>query len=394
VRPGLLFIVNSLGIGGAEKQVVTLLNHLDPTHFRLHLAYLKPDELLLPQLQREKLDEVLSCDVRRPVDRAAVGRLRSVVAARQIDAIVCTNSYSMLYGHLARGSNPNVRLVTVFHTTKLQTCKEKAQMLLYRQLFKRCDLLVYVCENQRRHWREQGLRPIADQVVYNGIDTCGFTEGRSSTEQLAFRRGLGFQAGDFVIGLCSGLRPEKAHGDLLAAIAKLRARGVAAKGLLIGDGPERPAIERTITRLDLQEHVRITGVREDVRAFVSACDVMTLVSRTETFSLAALESMSLGKPLVMSDIGGASEQVIRGRTGYLFPPGDIEMLAKHLEALTSPALRARLGEAAARRVRDLFTVQGMAARFTDCMDRLLEGRAPTTASGVGRRNDLTAPRRV
>lgn len=393
MRPGLLFIVNSLGVGGAEKQVVTLLNHLDETRFRLHLAYLKRDEMLLPQLRSEKLDEILACDVRRALDTAAVGRLRRLVAARQIDAIVCTNSYSMLYGHLARGSSPGVRLATVFHTTKLQTRKEKAQMLLYRQLFKRCDLLVYVCENQRRLWREQGLRPMADEVVYNGVDTRWFTDERSSAEQLTFRRGLGFEAEDFVIGLCSGLRPEKAHGDLLAAIARLRSRGVPAKGLLIGDGPERPVIERTIGRLGLQEHVRITGVREDVRPFICACEVMTLVSRTETFSLAALESMSLGKPLVMSDMGGAAEQVIRGRTGFLFPPGDIETLAGHLEALTSPALRARFGAAAGRRVRDLFTVEGMAARFTDCMNRLLEGRAASAAGGVGR-GGLAAQRRV
>lgn len=384
MRPGLLFIVNSLGVGGAEKHVVTLLNQLDQARFRLHLAYLKRDELLLPQLERAKLEEVLCCEVRRPLDTAAVGRLRRLIVGRRIDAIVCTNSYSMLYGHLARGASPSARLATVFHTTKLQSYKEKAQMLLYRQLFKRCDLLVYVCENQRRYWREQGLRSVADEVIYNGIDTCWYTDRRSGAEQLAFRRGLGLEAADFVIGICSGLRPEKAHGDLLAAIAKLRARGVRAKGLLIGDGPERPAIERTVDRLGLREQVVITGVREDVRPFICACDVMTLVSRTETFSLAALESMSLGKPLVMSNMGGASEQVIHGRQGFLFAPGDVEALARHLEALTAPALRARLGEAAARRVRDLFTVQGMVARYTDCIEQLLQESPRPAAHAVSR----------
>ena len=387
MKPGVLFIVNSLGVGGAEKHVVTLLNRLDDTRLRLSLAYLKDDELLLPQLERAKLEEVLRCGVRRPLDTTAVGRLRDLIAARRIDAIVCTNSYSMLYGHLARGSNAGIRLATVFHTTKLQTCKEKAQMLLYRRLFRRCDLLVYVCENQRRYWREQGLRPLADQVIYNGIDTDRYTERRSSAEQLAFRDGLGLRADDFVIGLCSGLRPEKAHGDLLAAVARLRDRGVAAKALLIGDGPERPAIERAIARLGLQGQVLITGVREDVRPFISACDVMTLVSRTETFSLAALESMSLGKPLVLSNVGGASEQVIQGRQGFLFEPGDIAALAMHLEALASQPLRARLGEAAARRVRDLFTVDRMVARYGECLDQLLERPAASVASRHQCRHD-------
>ena len=371
MKPGVLFIVNSLGVGGAEKHVITLLNHLGDGDFRLHLAWLKNDTRLLPQLRREKLADAFCCNVRHPLDVAPVRRLRDFMAAREIEAIVCTNTYSMLYGQLARGSNANMRLATVFHSTRLLSLKERTQMLLYRRLFGRCDLLVYVCENQRRYWREQGLRPAADEVIYNGIDTDWYTDRSSGEQRLARRSELGFQAADLVIGICSGLRPVKAHGDLLAAIAQLRARGVAAKGLLIGDGPERPAIERAIGRLGLEGHVAITGVREDVRPFVSACDVMTLVSHSETFSLAALESMALGKPLVMSDVGGACEQVVHGEQGFLFPPGDIPALADRLQDLTSAPLRARLGEAAARRVRERFTVQGMADRFTDSMRRLL-----------------------
>lgn len=371
--PGLLFIVNSLQTGGAENQVVTLLNHLDASRFRLHLVYLKRGKQLLPQLHTQRLASLTCCNVTRRIDRRAVLQLRRIIAESGIDAIVCTNSYPTLYGRLAaRRCERAPRLVTVFHSTVLQTCKQKVQMLLYRRLFNRCDLLVYVCEGQRRYWRARGLNPAEDEVVYNGIDTDWFTERRPGAEQLAFRRGLGFGAEDFVIGICSGLRPEKAHGDLLAAVARLRAQGVPAKALLIGDGPERPAIGQAIARLGLQQHARITGLMADVRPFVSACDVMTLVSHSETFSLAALESMSLGKPLVMSNLGGAGEQVIHGTNGFLFAPGDIEALAMHLKALTSASLRQRLGEAAARRVRELFTVQRMAGTFTDRIERLLQ----------------------
>lgn len=370
--PGLLFIVNSLETGGAENQLVTLLNHLDTSRFRLHLAYLKSGEQLLAQLHTGRLASLTCCNVTRRIDRDAVRRLRRIIAEGDIDAIVCTNSYPTLYGGLAARRCPRApRLVTVFHSTVMQTWKQKMQMLLYRRLFSRCDLLVYVCEGQRRYWRARGLDRARDDVVYNGIDTDWFTDRRPSAERLAFRRGLGFQAEDFVVGICSGLRPEKAHGDLLAAVARLRAQGVPAKALLIGDGPERPAIEQAIARLGLGEHVRITGLKTDVRPFVSACDVMTLVSHSETFSLAALESMSLGKPLVMSDLGGAGEQVIHGTNGFLFAPGDIEALATHLKVLTSAAVRARLGEAAARRVRELFTVQRMAGTFSERMERLL-----------------------
>src|SRR3569833_2836875 len=158
-RPGLLFIVNSLEVGGAEKQVVTLLNHLDPGNFRLHLAYLKPGDRLLPQLDTTRLDSLTCCNVTRGLEPRAIRQLATLVQAHNIDAIVCTNTYAMMYGYLARARvRPRPKLATVFHTTLLRSYKEKAQMLLYQRLFRRSDLLIYVSENQRDHWRDWGLR--------------------------------------------------------------------------------------------------------------------------------------------------------------------------------------------------------------------------------------------
>lgn len=369
--PRLLFIVNSLGTGGAEKQVITLLNHLDTRRFRLHLAYLKRDETLLTQLHVGRLDEVVCCDVRRRIDRNAIRRLRDLIVRRRIDAVICTNPYSMLYGHLARGARKGTTLASVFHTTVLHSLKEELQMLLYRPLFNRCDLLVYVCANQRQYWRQHGLHP-PDAVVHNGIDIDFFADRYTAEQKHALRGTLGLDAKDYVVGLCSKLRPEKAPVDLLRAIASLRRQAVPAKALFIGDGPERSRIERTAEGLGVRAHMHITGMQPDVRPFVACCDVMTLVSHSvETFSVAALEAMALGKPMVLSNTGGASELVIPGEHGFLFEPGDIGALAMHLKVLTSSALRAQLGGAAARRVRERFTVQAMTGHFTECLASLL-----------------------
>ena len=259
--PGLLFIVNSLGPGGAEKHAVTLLNRLDTGHWRLHLAYLKRAEALLPQLDTARLDEVLCCDVERGIDRRAVHRLAALVRARNIRAIVCINTFSMLYGYLARRavSGPRPKLATLFHTTVPQTYKEKAQMLLYKHLFKATDLLLYVSENQRSYWRKRGLRAQRESVIHNGIDVEQFADLQPREEKERLRSSLGFGPQDYVIGLCSVLRPEKAHGDLLRALARLRAQNISAKALFIGDGPERDSIEAQMWKLGLGEHVVITG---------------------------------------------------------------------------------------------------------------------------------------
>jgi len=372
--PGILFIVNSLEAGGAEKQVVTLLNNLDAGRFRLNLAYLKRHERLLPQVRRERLDALVCCDAGGGFDWRAVRRLVQLVDTTQSDLIVCTNTYSLLYGYLVRlFSHRPLKLLAVFHTTVLRSAKQRLHMQLYRRLFSRCDLLVYVCENQRLYWRKGGLLA-TDAVIHNGIDVEFFSDGFSAEQKRAVRAQLGFAADDYVIGLCSALRPEKSHGDLLMAVARLRALGVRAKALLIGDGPERSAIERLARELQISDHVRITGIQSDVRPFVACCDVMTLVSHSiETFSLAALESMALRKPLVMSDIGGASELILHGESGLLFRPGDIDTLVQHLTSLASEHLRTQLGTAAGERVRRLFTLERMVSGFESRISSVLTG---------------------
>jgi glycosyltransferase involved in cell wall biosynthesis len=104
----------------------------------------------------------------------------------------------------------------------------------------------------------------------------------------------------------------------------------------------------------------------------------------ETFSLAALEAMALGKPVVLSDTGGAADMIASGEHGFLFEPGDIEALAGSLRKLASPALRATLGAAAARRVRERFTVRGMADAFSDRIEALLDPDTPAYQPTIGR----------
>jgi glycosyltransferase involved in cell wall biosynthesis len=90
-----------------------------------------------------------------------------------------------------------------------------------------------------------------------------------------------------------------------------------------------------------------------VRADLAACDVVSLVSVTETFSIAALEAMAMARPLIMSDVGGAREQVVPGETGWLFPAGDVDALSRCLVEASDRRRLSAFGDAArARAVRD------------------------------------------
>ena len=180
----------------------------------------------------------------------------------------------------------------------------------------------------------------------------------------AVRRALGIEERELVVGMSAVLRPEKNHVQLVEAVAALRQRGLPVRALLVGDGPTRPAIEARARKLGVEQHVLITGLQRDVRPLVGACDAVALCSTAvETFSLAALEAMALGKPVVQSDIGGAAEMTQPGHDGFLFPPGDTRALIGRLGALADPAERERMGRNARESVELRFAEAAMVDRY-------------------------------
>ncbi|MBK8019089.1 MAG: glycosyltransferase [Betaproteobacteria bacterium] len=372
----ILFIVNSLNPGGAERHVVSLVNHLDADEFPRALAYLHSGDALRGEIAAEYLESTISCGVRQKLDLQVVRRLAGHIDREGVEVVYCTNLYSMLYGVLARArSKRRPRLVMAFHTTLLGSWRLRFQMAFYWLLFRQCDELIYVCQNQRRHWRRRGLRARADSFIYNGVDVDRFSVAVVRDAAREARNRFDAVDTDLMIGICAGLRPEKAHGDLLEAVALLKRDGVPARCLVIGDGPERPRIERRIAELGLQEQAFVVGFQADVRPWVAACDVMAIVSHAvETFSISALEAMALERPMVMSRIGGADEQVTDGHNGYVYEAGDIGALAACLKKFADPAERRRQGANAREVVVKRFELHDMVRRYEDAL-RSVAGRS-------------------
>jgi len=365
-------VVDKLATGGAERHAVALANGLDRGRFEVSFFTLKPQGGLESLLATGRMREIETLGIRGRIDLAAAARLASHLDRTGARIVLATNPFATLYGLLAaRRAQVRPAVVSTFHSTVLPGAKNQLQMLFYRLVFPFCDSLVYVCENQRRYWRRRGLRARSDARIYNGIDVGHFTATADAAVASTVRRSLGFSDADYVVGICAALRPEKAHGDLLRAVAGLAGRVPTVRCMIIGDGPERARIEGEITALGLAGRVAITGFQMDVRPYVGACDVMVLPSHhTETFSLSALESMALGKPVVMTRTGGASEQVEPGRNGYLFAPGAIGELQAHLQALADESVRRPLGIAAAQRVREHFRVDTMLDEYATLFESI------------------------
>jgi glycosyltransferase involved in cell wall biosynthesis len=364
----LALVTGSLVHGGAERQAITLANRLAERGHDCHAVYVKNDPSQLSRLRLPASATVRCLHAARYFDLAALSHLGSQLERLAPRAILATNPYALMYASLA---NPGVPLIVTLHSTYLRTLKERLQMLAYRPFFWSAACAVFVCERQRRLWRSRALFARRNHVIYNGVDLDHW----QPVDARPLRRALGFAPGDYVIGLSAVLRPEKNPAQLVRAVAALCERGLPARALFIGDGPGRVAVEATARKLRVADRIVISGLQEDVRPFLSACDVVALTSFTEAFSLAAIEAMALGRPVVHSEVGGAAEMIHSGHDGWLFPVGDTATLVDRLAVLADPVVRARLGENARASVASRFSERAMVERYEQLLVELTATRS-------------------
>jgi glycosyltransferase involved in cell wall biosynthesis len=372
----LIFVTSNLISGGCERHAISIMNRLGERGHECHMVYIKAGSDMAGDIRLREGGTVTGLEAARYLDRRALADFAALIRRVAPDAIVAANPYSLLYSSLALGfARSRARLVTTYHSTILAGAKDRLMMVGYRPLFWAADCTIFVSSGQARYSMRRGVLSRRNEVIHNGVDVEYYRDRGDVGERAAMRRRFGFAEQDYVLGLTAVLRPEKNPVQLVEAVARLRAAGRPARALMIGDGDMRAAVEARARALGVAGDVAITGFQLDVRPYVAACDTMVLCSTSvETFSLAALEAMAMGKPVVLSELGGAAEMVFPGWNGYLFPAGDGDALAGHLEALADPAASARLGRNARRVVESLFSEGKMVDRYEQVLTELCHPR--------------------
>ena len=193
---------------------------------------------------------------------------------------------------------------------------------------------------------EERLPAAKVRTLRNGLDLSRFqaiTDYQARRDQM--RAALGYAPADVVISVTARLHEKKGHTYLFQAVERLRPRYPHLRVLLVGDGPQRAALEAECQERGLSDVVTFLGMRQDVADLLAASDISVLPSLLEGLGLVVLEAMAMRCPVVATRGGGTVELMEDGVHGLLVPPADVAALSDALERLmTDGQLRAALVE--------------------------------------------------
>jgi glycosyltransferase involved in cell wall biosynthesis len=222
--------------------------------------------------------------------------------------------------------------------------------------------MVAVSEDLKRFVVAQtGMAEDRVQVIYNGVDEAPETDLAKTSQ---YKRDLGLSEDELVVGVVGNLYPVKGHTYLLDAVPQVLKTCPKTTFLLIGRGELEVPLKTKVKTLGIEEKVRFLGLRHDVPKLLAIMDVFAMPSLSEGLSIALLEAMAAGKPVVVTRVGGNPELVVEGQTGYLVPAGDAQSLAEAILALLGDSNRAKMfGMRAKHIVKERLTVAHMADQY-------------------------------
>ena len=349
------FLITSLGIGGAERQVVGLAER---TAARGHVVLIV---VLLPRAveQWSTLVNVIHLDVHKTLPGAIAGMARAARVLRGFrpDVLHCHNFHGNVLGRLLKLALPRVAVISTIHNVYEGGWR---RMAAYRMTDRLSERTAAVCEAAAQRMIEVGAVPQNKcTVIVNGIDPGEFVPNPERRQRMRSQMG----ASDAFVWLTAGrVTPAKGYENLLRAFADVRANEGCDELWIAGEGMGEYArrMRSLAVALGMEGSIRWLGLRRDITALLDAADGFVLASAWEGMPLALGEAMAMEKPVVATDVGGVRELV--ADCGIVVPPGSFHELARgmrHTMAAT-PVSRAETGRAARRRIVESFNIDVLA----------------------------------
>ncbi len=359
-----LFYTDTPQIGGAELQMFLLAKFLNKEKITPILACSKNPSLdnWCTKFEEEKI-QVIRMDVNQKHDPKHYTLLKHIITENGIDILHAHiwNPASCRYAYMQK-----VPLVITEHDPfKINSIKN----IFKKFALKKTKKIVTVSKNNEELLKK--LYPSQKdkiKVIHNGLDLTWWDSQliRFNEDDISEVKRKIFQAEEdtLIITTIAELHPRKGIKYLVGAMPKIVEKYPNVKLVIVGEGKEKPFLEKLAKNLKVKNHVEFLGRRKEIAKILKASNIFALPSEREAFGMVNLEAMSTPLPIVASKVGGIPEVILNGKTGILVEPKDTKELRLALEKLIEDqSLREKMAKAGRKRLEKHFSARKMAEEY-------------------------------
>jgi len=309
-----------------------------------------------------------------PYESALTSKLVDVVRYEKLDILhvhyaVPHASVAYLAKQILATHGIHIPVVTTLHGTDITLVgKDQSYEPVVTFAINQSDGVTAVSESLKNDTYRNFKIEKEIEVIYNFIDLKRFSKKAKDH----FRKAIA-PFGEKLLVHTSNFRKVKRVPDIIHAFDKIIQK-VPAKLLLIGDGPERVAMEKLSRDLNNCDHVRFLGKQEAIEEILSVCDLFFMPSESESFGLAALEAMACQVPVISSNAGGMPELNIHGVTGYLSNVGDVDDMANNAISLLTDSAKLALFKRNALEQAKKFDIHVIMPQYENYYKRVIESQ--------------------
>ncbi len=372
----ILYVIWSLGLGGAEQVVKSLVKGLNKAKFRPFICCLNDEGRFADELKAQGI-QVFALNKKRGIDFSVVPKLVKIIKENNINVVHTHLWGANLWGRLA-ANEAHIPVVVTEHN--VDVWKNPIHFVIDRFLFRKTDCFVAVSEMVRGFYSQKlGVTREKIEVVYNGVEIkvpqCPCAP---VPQQKNIKNELGINDDEKVIAVIGRLVPQKGIEFFLNAMKGVFNHRPSTidnrlKILIVGEGPLLNNLKLKVKNEKLEDKVEFLGFRKDIPEILSITDILVLPSSREGLPMILLEAMAAGVIVVATRVGGTPELLQDGFNGFLIEYGDAVGLEKEIQHILTMDERTRdeiIGNAK-NTVKDKFSLEKMVVEHERIYQQLI-----------------------